>query len=59
MPDPEAQLIIDDYQDNMRRLTLVFSAPDPQNPGNELYAYTRTGYRHEMSNYEEETRLLQ
>ena len=28
MPDPEAQLIIDDYQDNMRRLTLVFPAPD-------------------------------
>lgn len=59
MPDPQAQLIIDDYQDNMRRLTLVFAAPDPQNPGRELYSYTRTGYRHEMSNYEEETRLFQ
>jgi quinol-cytochrome oxidoreductase complex cytochrome b subunit len=59
MPDPEAQLIIDDYQENMRRLTLVFAAPDPQDPASELYAYTRTGYRHAMSNYEEETRLLQ
>jgi hypothetical protein len=32
MPDPQAQLIIDDYQQNVRRLTLVFSAPNPANP---------------------------
>lgn len=59
MPDPQAQLIIDDYQENLRRLTLVFSAPNPRNPESLLYSYTRTGYRHEMSNYEEERRILQ
>jgi ubiquinol-cytochrome c reductase cytochrome b subunit len=59
MPDPQAQLIIDDYQENLRRLTLVFSAPNPRDPESLLYSYTRTGYRHEMSNYEEERRILQ
>jgi ubiquinol-cytochrome c reductase cytochrome b subunit len=59
MPNPQAQLVIDDYQHNVRRLTLIFSAPNPDNPQNLLYSYTRTGYRHEMSNYEEERRLLQ
>ncbi|MDT8306609.1 MAG: cytochrome b N-terminal domain-containing protein [Anaerolineae bacterium] len=59
MPNPQAQLIIDDYQENMRRLVLVFSAPDPRNPESSLYSYTRTGYRHELSNYEEERRILQ
>ncbi|MDX1662893.1 MAG: hypothetical protein R3272_03805, partial [Candidatus Promineifilaceae bacterium] len=59
MPNPIALLYIDDFQHNMRRVTLVFEVPDPDNPERFLYEYTRTGYRHELSNYESETRLLQ
>lgn len=58
MPDPDAWLEIDDYQHNMRRLRLFFEVPNPQNPDALLYDYTRTDYRHVLSNYEDEERVL-
>jgi hypothetical protein len=54
MPNPDAWLTIDDYQHNMRRLVLTFEVVDPNNPDSLLYEYSRTAYRHELSNYEEE-----
>lgn len=54
MPDAEAWLIIEDFQTNMRRLTLVFESPNPASPGELLYSYERVDYRHADSNYEDE-----
>lgn len=58
MPDPEAWLEIDNFQHNMRRLRLVFEVSNPQNPDQLLYDFTRTDYRHALSNYEDEERVL-
>lgn len=58
MPDPEAWLEIDNFQHNMRRLRLFFEVPNPQNPDQLLYDFTRTDYRHALSNYEDEERVL-
>lgn len=58
MPDPEAWLEIDDYQHNMRRLRLFFEVPDPESPDSLLYDFTRTDFRHALSNYEDEERVL-
>lgn len=58
MPDPEAWLEIDNFQHNMRRLRLFFEVPNPENPDSLLYDYTRTDYRHALSNYEDEERVL-
>ncbi len=54
MPNPDAWLTIDDFQHNLRRLVLTFAVLDPDNPDRFLYEYSRTAYRHELSNYEEE-----
>jgi hypothetical protein len=53
MPNPETWLTIENFQHNMRRLTLHFEVPDPQNPDELLYDFERPAYRHELSNYEE------
>jgi hypothetical protein len=54
MPNPDARLAIDDFQHNLRRLELSFEVVDPDNPDRLLYEFTRTAYRHELSNYEED-----
>ncbi len=54
MPNPEARLVIEQYQHNMVRMALQFVVEDPENPGELLYEYTRTGFRHEGANYENE-----
>lgn len=54
MPNPDAWLTIDDYQHNMRRLSLNFEVPDPESPDQFLFQSERTAYRHELSNYEDE-----
>jgi hypothetical protein len=52
MPDPVAVLIIGDEQPNLKRLTLHFEVPDPENPDEMLVDYDRVGYRHADSSYE-------
>lgn len=54
MPDAEAWLVIEDFQSDMRRLTLFFEAPNPANPDELLYSFERVDYRHADSNYEDE-----
>ncbi len=55
MPDPNAWLEIEQYQDNMVRLSLHFQVIDPENPDGPLLTdYTRVAYRHALSNYEED-----
>lgn len=54
MPNPDAWITIENFQHNMRRLTLSFEVPDPQNPDQFLFQSERTAYRHELSNYEDE-----
>ncbi len=59
LPDPtKAQLIIEQVQDDMVKLTLFFQVPDPENPG-ELLIDTKTyDWRHADSFYEEECRFI-
>ncbi|MGH2538432.1 MAG: cytochrome b [Candidatus Promineifilaceae bacterium] len=52
MPDPEAALIIEQDQYNMKRLTLHFEAPDPLQENDFLINFDRIAFRHAESNYE-------
>lgn len=57
MPNPTAQLVIEQFQHNMVKLTLQYNVPDPNNPSKLLYGGTasdRVSYRHEFSHYEED-----
>ncbi|MEW5986297.1 MAG: cytochrome b N-terminal domain-containing protein [Chloroflexota bacterium] len=58
MPDPVAQLIIEQAQENLVKLTLHFEVRDPQNPDVFLTNFNRPAYRHANSNYEEECRFV-
>lgn len=53
MPDPYAELRIEQFQHNMVRLTLYFHVVDPGDPDNVLVDFSVSKYRHELSNYEE------
>jgi quinol-cytochrome oxidoreductase complex cytochrome b subunit len=54
MPDPEVTLLIEQVQQNNRKLTLEFLVADPQDPGGALLVDTEVvNYRHADSNYEE------
>ena len=58
MPDPYAELIITQRQDNMRKLVLRFQVEDPKNPGYLIDSQdTIYDYRHELSDYEAECRF--
>ncbi len=59
MPDPYAELIVTQRQDNMRKLVLRFLVEDPENPGEYLIDSQETlyDYRHELSDYEAECRF--
>lgn len=54
MPDPEFQLIVEQLQANMIRLTITAKVEDPHNPGEFLIDNKIVAYRHADSNYEED-----
>jgi hypothetical protein len=54
MPDPQAMLIIEEEQYNMKRLTLHVEVVNPDNPSETIIDQVRVAYRHADSNYEEE-----
>lgn len=57
MPNPTAQLVIEQFQHNMVKLTLEYNVPDPNDSTKLLYGGTasdRVSYRHELSHYEED-----
>jgi hypothetical protein len=54
MPDATATLTIEQEQDDMKRLTLHFEAPDPEAPGTLAIDQDRVTFRHAGANYEEQ-----
>ncbi len=57
MPDPYAELMIEEMQPNLLRLTLHYEVVNPNNPDELLLDSDWTSYRHADSNYEEECRF--
>jgi hypothetical protein len=53
MPDPHAEMRIEQFQHNVRRISLYFHLVDPQNPDRVLIDFSTSKYRHADSNYEE------
>jgi hypothetical protein len=54
MPDPEAYLVVEQEQQNMKKLSLRFTVLDPNDSSNVLVDAERVAYRHADSGYEEE-----
>jgi quinol-cytochrome oxidoreductase complex cytochrome b subunit len=54
MPDPEAVLQIMEEQHDMKKLILLFTVLDPDDPNNVLVDEERIAFRHADSGYEEE-----
>jgi quinol-cytochrome oxidoreductase complex cytochrome b subunit len=59
MPDPYAELRVEEFQPNLRKLTLYYEVVDPDNPSEFLVNTADwVSYRHADSNYEEECRFI-
>lgn len=58
MPDPFAQMIVEEIQPGLKKLTLDFEVADPDNPGKFLIKNTWTKFRHRDSAYEAECRFV-
>ena len=58
MPDPHAELQIEEIQPNLLRLRLYYEVVDPDNPDEMLIHSDWISYRHADSNYEEECRFF-
>ncbi|MCA9927778.1 MAG: cytochrome bc complex cytochrome b subunit [Anaerolineales bacterium] len=58
MPDPYAELKIEQVQEDMVKLTLFFQVTDPANPSEFLIDNEIEDWRHEASFYEEECRFF-
>lgn len=54
MPDPTAELIVEQEQHNMKKLTLHILVEDPEDPNSILVDFDRVAYRHADSGYEED-----
>jgi ubiquinol-cytochrome c reductase cytochrome b subunit len=54
MPDPHAEMRIEEYQHNVRRISLYFRVVDPQDANRVLVDFSASKYRHADSNYEED-----
>lgn len=54
MPDPDARMVITQWQHDVVRIDLIFKVVNPQAPdGDLLFDYTRTWYRHADSAYQD------
>ncbi|MEZ4515637.1 MAG: cytochrome b N-terminal domain-containing protein [Chloroflexota bacterium] len=58
MPDPFAQLVIENNQQELLSMRLVFEVEEPNNPGEFRVQSEWELFRHFYSNYEEECRFL-
>ena len=57
MPDPTAQLVVEEIQPGLKKLTLKYKAVSPANPEEFLIDAEWVKYRHADSNYETECRF--
>ena len=57
MPDPYAELRIEEFQPDMLKLTLHYEVTNPDNPDELIVDTGWVSYRHAASNYEEECRF--
>jgi ubiquinol-cytochrome c reductase cytochrome b subunit len=53
MPDPHAEMRIEQFQPNMLRISLYFHVVDPRDPNRVVIDFSTSKYRHADSNYEE------
>jgi hypothetical protein len=59
MPDPYAELRIEEFQPNLLKLTLYYEVVDPENPDQfRVNSDSWVSYRHADSNYEEECQFF-
>ena len=58
MPDPQAQLVIENNQEDLLSLTLKYNVPEPDNPDALRVDSEWELFRHYDSNYEEECQFL-
>ncbi len=54
IPDPSAELHIEQYQESLMKINVIIQAKNPENPDELLFDQDWEGFRHLDSNYEEE-----